>query len=71
MFGPPGCTARASGGPKALAGSWQLAHDCLPDAEYAGSMKMRRPRSLASISEAGDGQGTVDTRRPNDSGVSW
>src|SRR5689334_1381322 len=49
-FGPPSCTASALAGECTNAGSWQLAHDCRPDADSVVSAKIFSPSTAWSES---------------------
>ena len=50
-FGPPSCTDRSFVCAWALEGSWQLAQDCLPDAERLWSLKINSPSAATWLSE--------------------
>ena len=47
-FGPPSCAASALAGEWPRAASWQLAHDCRPEAESDGSWKIFSPTAAAA-----------------------
>src|SRR6476646_3642258 len=49
MLIPPGCTANAFGAARPLAKSWQVWHDCRPEAESEVSAKIFAPSAEALL----------------------
>ncbi len=50
---PPDCTGKSLGGPNARLGSWQLAHEILPDADKDLSKNNCRPTTAMAAADGG------------------